>query len=56
MKDMIFYDSYLSKFDTGTERIYLFYPDGVWDEHKLTLDQAEERYPTDKYVWIKLEE
>lgn len=39
-------------FDTGQETIYFFYPNGIWDEDKLTLDEAKKKYPDSKYNWI----
>lgn len=33
-----------------------FYPDGIWDDCKLTLQEAEEKYPKTKYKWIEINE
>lgn len=38
--------------DEGPWRCHLFYPDGVWDEDKLTLEEAERKYPQDQYEWV----
>lgn len=35
--------------DHGT--MYQFFPNGVWDEDKLQLHEAEARYPRDKFEW-----
>jgi hypothetical protein len=35
--------------------LFLFYPKGVWDEDKLTLSEALERYPVNKYNWLFME-
>lgn len=32
--------------------LFSFYPNGVWDEDKLTIDEAVVQYPPDKYNWI----
>lgn len=48
------YTSYIAKFsDTGMEEVFCFYPDGTWDEDKLSLSEAEKKYPQDKYCWVK---
>jgi hypothetical protein len=36
----------------GPWRCYLFYPDGVWDEEKLNLQQAQKKYPQTDYNWV----
>jgi hypothetical protein len=36
--------------------MFQFFPDGEWDEDKLTLKEALEYYPVDKYEWIFLED
>lgn len=35
--------------------LYLFYPNGLWDEYKRTEDEAEKAYPKSKYLWIEIE-
>ena len=37
---------------TGT--MFLFYPDGEWDEDKLTIADALVNYPIDTYEWIHI--
>ena len=34
--------------------LYYFYPNGMWDEDKLTREEALINYPPNKYNWIKL--
>ena len=41
------------KFTDCVVDIYYFYPDGIWDEDKLTLEEAEKQYPKDKFIWIE---
>lgn len=36
------------------ETLYYFYPDGVWDDHKRTLDEANAAYPQTQFVWNKV--
>ena len=43
-------------FDKGQEIIYFFYPDGEWDENKLTFHEAKTKYPTTKYNWILMKD
>lgn len=43
-------------FDRGQEIIYFFYPDGVWDENKLTFHEAKTKYPKTKYNWILMKD
>lgn len=31
--------------------LFLFYPERVWDDEKLTIEEALQKYPTDKYNW-----
>lgn len=33
--------------------IYFFYPNGIWDEEKYTLEEAQKAYPKDKFIWVK---
>jgi len=35
--------------------MFLFYPDGEWDEDKQTLEEALESYPPEKYEWLHIE-
>ena len=36
--------------------VYYFYPDGIWDNHKRTRDEAEIAYPTSEYKWVKIDD
>jgi hypothetical protein len=36
--------------------IYCFYPDGIWDEDKLTKREAEANYPLSQYAWVPLKD
>ena len=47
---------YKYKWGDGVGTMFLFYPEGVWDEDKLTIEEALEHYPVDKYEWIFLED
>lgn len=40
--------------DIGDAEIYFFYPNGVWDDDKLLLSEAIEKYPSDQYNWIEI--
>lgn len=42
--------------DAGTYDVFCFYPNGVWDEDKKTLSEAETAYPKDKFNWFLLSE
>ena len=38
------YSSYMARFsDLGLEEVFCFYPNGVWDEDKLLLSEAENK-------------
>ena len=32
--------------------LFLFYPKGMWDENKLTLQEALVKYPPHEYNWL----
>ncbi len=51
-KTDINFTCYSCIFDVGNRTLYLFYPDGRWDENKYTLVEALAAYPADKYEWI----
>lgn len=36
--------------------LYLFYPNGMWDEYKRTENEAFVAYPPDSYEWIEIED
>lgn len=55
-KTQINYTSHESLSDDGPWTVYFFYPDGVWDEDKLTLKEAEAKYPPKKFDWVKIED
>ena len=44
------------KFTDCTIDIFYFYPNGVWDEDKLSLEGALDRYPREEYLWLLCEE
>ena len=51
------YSSYMTWFsDLGTEEVFCFYPNDIWDEDKLLISEAENKYPQDKYYWVKIDE
>ncbi|MBS7671746.1 hypothetical protein [Croceicoccus gelatinilyticus] len=35
--------------------LFLFYPDGKWDESKRTLDEALREYPRHRYEWKQVD-
>lgn len=47
---------YAYKWDEGIGTMFLFYPEGIWDENKLTLEEALQDYPPTKYEWIHSDE
>lgn len=53
MKDVVFvcYNSWSEK-DQKDFTLFLFYPDGVWDEDKLMIKDAVKKYPPKKFNWI----
>lgn len=55
IKDISF-TCYACTFSEGRATIYLFYPEGEWDEDKLSLEEALEAYPITEYNWIKGED
>jgi len=38
----------------GIGTLFLFYPDGQWDDDKLTLNEALKNYPPKEYNWIHI--
>lgn len=46
------YRTYQSINREGPFTVHLFYPDGVWDEWKLTREEARKRYPSDRFEWV----
>lgn len=36
--------------------LFQFFPNGVWDEDKLTLNEALKKYPPTKFNWLKIED
>ena len=55
MKDILF-NCYTCKFDEGETTIFLFWPDGEWDENKYMLEEALQEYPVEKFNWVKAKE
>ncbi len=51
-RKQIDYTTYEASSAEGPWQVYLFYPDGVWDEDKLTLGEAEKKYPPRDYKWV----
>lgn len=50
--DCYFYeDGYKEKYT-----LFQFFPDGVWDEDKLTLNEALKKYPPTKFNWLKIKD
>lgn len=53
----IHYAKQLVRSDSATPFfLYLFYPNGMWDEYKRTEDEAFIAYPPDCYKWIEIED
>jgi len=47
---------YKYQWSEGVGTMFQFFPDGEWDEDKLTLKEALEYYPIDEYEWVFLED
>lgn len=43
---------YKYRFAKGITTLFLFYPDGIWDEDKLTIKEALNKYPIELYNWL----
>lgn len=55
--EKVYFTSYTASFDDGIcYTIFLFYHNGIWDEYKRLYDEAVEKYPPNKYQWIRLED
>lgn len=51
------YVTYEARFsDLGLDTVYIFYPDGVWDEYTYLYSEAVKAYPLDEYEWVKMED
>lgn len=46
------YTTCITVFDELEVTIYYFYPNGIWDDDKLLLAEAQLKYPVNKYNWI----
>ena len=44
---------YAYTWNEGAGTMFQFFPDGVWDEDKLTIEEALKNYPIGKYEWIE---
>lgn len=55
-KQSITFPCYNCKFNEGTFTVYLFWPNGEWDENKYSLEEALRAYPVDQYEWVLSEE
>jgi len=47
---------YEYKFTEGVSTMFKFFPNGVWDEDKLVIEEALRNYPLDQYNWIHTED
>lgn len=47
---------YSCLFSDGEYAIFLFYPNGVWDESKRTIKEALRAYPIEEYEWLPLDD
>lgn len=55
-KKRIKFSCYNCGFTEGGSTVFLFYPDGVWDDWKYSLQEALEKYPPKVYEWTFFEE
>jgi hypothetical protein len=55
-KTEITFVCYKYNWDDGVGTMFLFYPNGEWDEDKLTLDEALVAYPSDQFEWINADD
>jgi len=56
MKEKIGFATYETVSGATVWTVYLMYPGGIWDESKLTKEEAEAAYPLDQYEWFELED
>ncbi len=35
-------------------RLFQFYPEGTWDEDKMTYNESLIKYPKNKYIWERV--
>ncbi len=54
MKTPINFTCYECRWSDRHGTMFLFYPNGVWDEDKLAIEEALANYPIDKYEWIHI--
>lgn len=47
---------YRYTWDKGVGTMFLFYIDGLWDEDKLSIEEALDKYPIDEYNWLHMEQ
>ena len=54
MKTKINFSCYVSYSDTDKTywTVFMFYPNGVWDDSKWTTEEAIRHYPPSKFEWI----
>ena len=53
-KQPIDFHCYPTVDNSGAYTIFQFFPNGLWDEDKLTITEAITKYPLYKYEWIKI--
>lgn len=51
-REEIDFTCYEAYFGSHSKMIFMFYPNGVWDEDKLARCEALAKYPTSKYKWV----
>jgi len=57
MKVDIDFDCYFYAYgDNEKVTLFQFFPNGNWDEDKLTLEEALINYPPAQFNWLKIEE
>ena len=57
VKYLIGKGSYLNKHQRFEEYdIYYFYPNNIWDDDKLSLKEALEKYPKSEFEWVILDD
>jgi len=54
-KEIIYFLCYEYVYSQGITTLFLFYPNGEWDDDKNTIQESLVKYPLDKYEWVHSE-
>jgi hypothetical protein len=54
MREKVGFTCYLSKQKNGECTLFLFYPNSIWDECELTIQEAVKKYPPQDYKWLHI--